>query len=216
MKCSICKQEGHNKRSCMKMNISILEVKNKPDSNIETKVDLKVETTTKLEDLEKLKSILENSEAQRGLISLYRQSQSECIRNGVCGMEVGMSREKDQGAVLKYFLGDIINLDVENTLPEDYIVGKSKISSKHSGSKVGSAIKAKWTSADVSVREAIERMINAEDSYYPNLLITYLDTRNNKITIICISSEENKNVIKNQKNEAFTIPKGNSRGIEYS
>jgi hypothetical protein len=131
-------------------------------------------------------------------------------------MEVGMSREKDQGAVLKLFLGSRINLDIDNTLPEDYIIGKSKISSKHSGSKVGSPVKAKWTSADLSVKEAIEGMINAEDSYYPHLLITYLDTHRKKITIICISSEENKNIIKNLKNEAFTIPKGNSRGIEYS
>jgi hypothetical protein len=177
---------------------------------------VKVEMTTKIEDLETLKSILENKDAQRGLIALYTQSQSECTRNGACGMEVGMSREKDQGAVLKHFLGNRINLDIDNSLPEDYIIGNSKISAKHSGSKVGSAVKAKWTSADVSVKEAIEKMINAEDSYYPHLLLTYLDTHSKKITIICISSEENKNIIKTLKNEAFTIPKGNSRGIEYS
>lgn len=170
----------------------------------------------KIEDLETLKSVLENKEAQKGLIELYKQSQTECTRNGVCGMEVGMSREKDQGALLKYFLGSKINLDIDNSLPEDYIIGTSKISAKHSGSKVGSPIKAKWTSADKSVEEAIESMINAKDTYYPNLLITYLDIHNKKITIVCISSEENKNIIKTLKNESFKIPKGNSRGIEYS
>lgn len=169
-----------------------------------------------VEDLELLKSVLQHMEAQRGLITLYSQSQTECTRNGVCGMEVGMSREKDQGAVLKLFLKDKINLDIDNTLPEDYVIGTEKISAKHSGSKVGSPVKAKWTSADVSVKEAIESMIHAEDSYYPHLLITYLDTKNNKITMICILSDDNKNIIKTLKEEAFSIPNGNSRGIEYS
>lgn len=182
MKCSICKQQS----SCN-----------------ETDIKNAVKEPVRVEDLETLKEVLQNKDAQRGLIALYTQSQSECTRNGTCGMEVGMSREKDQGAVLKLFLGDKINLDIDNTLPEDYIIGKSKISAKHSGSKVGSAVKAKWTSADVSVKEAIESMINAEDSYYPCLLITYLDTYSKKITIICISAEENKNVIKKLKSDAF-------------
>lgn len=216
MKCSICKQEGHNKRSCKTMTTPVSAPKIEAETGVKVKALVKVEMTTKIEDLETLKSILENKDAQRGLIALYTQSQSECTRNGACGMEVGMSREKDQGAILKLFLGDRINLDIDNSLPEDYIIGKSKISAKHSGSKVGTTVKAKWTSADVSVKEAIEKMINAEDSYYPHLLLTYLDTHIKKITIICISSEENKNIIKTLKNDAFTIPKGNSRGIEYS
>lgn len=169
-----------------------------------------------LSNLELLRKTLENKEAQRGLITLYSQSQTECTRNGICGMEVGMSREKDQGAVLKLFLGDIINLDIDNSLPEDFLINNSKISSKHSGSKLGSPIKAKWTSADISVKDTIQSLINADDTYYPHILITYLDTKNNKITIICISSEKNKNTIKALKENAFTIPKGNSRGIEYS
>ena len=118
--------------------------------------------------------------------------------------------------VLKLFGKDEIDLDIDNTLPEDIMSKNEKISVKHSGSKVGSPVKAKWTSADTSVKEAIEQMINAEDSYYPHLLLTYLDIPNKKITIICISSEEHKNVIKTLKNDAFKIPKGNSRGIEYS
>jgi hypothetical protein len=189
---------------------------------IEAKTDVKNEHTIKIkmsienEDLELLMKVLENREAQRGLITLYSQSQTECTRNGVCGMEVGMSREKDQGAVLKLFLGEKVNLDIDNTLPEDFIVGKSKISSKHSSGKIGAPVKAKWTSADISVKEAIESLINAPESYYPHLLITYLDSKNNRITIVCISSQKNKEVIKELKMEAFTIPKGNSRGIEYS
>lgn len=169
-----------------------------------------------VQELDRLHMVLENKNAQQGLITLYSLSQTECTRNGVCGMEVGMSREKDQGAVLKLFLGDDINLDIDNNLPEDYIMGKEKISAKHTSSKVGSTVKAKWTSADVSAKDAIHSMIHAEDSYYPHLLLTYLDTKCNTITIICISSEHNKQVIKELGENAFSIPKGNSRGIEYS
>lgn len=172
--------------------------------------------SAKIDDLESLKEVLENKQAQKGLVKLYTQSQSECTRNGACGMEVGMSREKDLGAVLEYFLGDQINLEIDNDLPEDFTLRKSKISVKHSSSKVGSVVKVKWTSADVSVKEAIDALISAEDSYYPHLLIVYLDTHNKKITIICISADHNRQVIKEMKNDAFKIPKGNSRGIEYS
>lgn len=166
--------------------------------------------------IERLKNVLENTQAQLGLITLYSLSQTECTRNGSCGMEVGMSREKDQGAVLKMFLGDDINLDIDNILPEDYIICNEKISAKHTSSKVGTTVKAKWTSADVSAKDAIQSMIHAEDSYYPHLLLTYLDTKANKITIICIPAEHNKNVIKQLGEDAFSVPKGNSRGIEYS
>uniref|UniRef100_A0A6C0HWD4 Uncharacterized protein n=1 Tax=viral metagenome TaxID=1070528 RepID=A0A6C0HWD4_9ZZZZ len=170
----------------------------------------------KKDGLELLKDVFEKKIAQKGLIMLYSQSQTECTRNGMCGMEVGMSREKDQGAVLKLFLGDKINLDIDNSLPEDYIIGKEKISAKHTSSKVGSTVKVKWTSADISVKDAIKSMIEADDSYYSNLLLTYFDIKNKKIIIICITSEHNKNIIKTLKEKAFKIPGGNSRGIEYS
>ena len=169
-----------------------------------------------MEALDLIKEVYENEEAQRGLVNLYSQSQAECTRNGMCGMEIGMSREKDQGSVLKLFLQDKINLNINNNLPEDYMVLQEKISSKHSSGKIGIPVKVKWTSADTSVKEAIEDMMNAEDSYYPNLLFTYFDIKCKKITVICITSEHNKNVIKTLREDAFKIPKGNSRGIEYS
>jgi hypothetical protein len=167
-----------------------------------------------MEELILLKDVLENKKAQRGLVTLYAQSQMECTRNGECGMEVGMAREKDQGAVLKMFLGDLINLDIDNALPEDYVIGGAKISAKHSCQKIGTPIKAKWTSADVSVQETLRSLIEAED--HLNLLLTYLDVKAKKITIICITAEHHKNTIKELKEEAFKVPKGNSRGIEYS
>lgn len=127
-----------------------------------------------------------------------------------------MAREKDLGAVLKLFLEEDINLDIDNSLPEDYIIGKEKISVKHCGGKVETTVKAKWTSADISAKEAIKSMIDAEDSYYPNLLLIYLDIKGKKITAICITAEHNKNVIKTLKNDAFKISAGNTRGIVYS
>ncbi len=166
--------------------------------------------------LELLQQVLSNPVAQKGLITLYSQSQSECTRNGVCGMEIGMAREKDQGAVLKLFLGDLIQLDIDNTLPEDFLICNEKVSSKHSSGPVGTPIKAKWTSADTSVQEAIQSMIHGNDSYYPHLLLTYIQTKYQLIRIICISADQNKQVIQELKEAAFTVPKGNSRGIEYS
>lgn len=166
--------------------------------------------------LEALKRVFLNTSAQRGLIRLYTDSQQECTRNGACGMEIGMSREKDQGAVLKLFLGDDINLDLDNDLPEDYSLLKEKISAKHSQGKVGTPVKAKWTSADKSVEDAIRAMIDAPDEYYPHLLLTYIDLKLKKISIQCISSQTNRDVIKRLGSDAFKVPKGNSRGIEYS
>jgi hypothetical protein len=127
-----------------------------------------------------------------------------------------MAREKDLGAVLKYYLGDMINLDLSNDLPEDFCVGDEKMSVKHSSGKVGQPVKAKWTAADKSVQDDIQSIIHAKDEYYPNLLFSYLDVANNMITIICITAEHNKTVIKGLAEDAFKVPKGNSRGIEYS
>lgn len=167
-------------------------------------------------ELDRVKAVLENPEAQTGLVRLYAMSQSECKRNGVCGMEIGMAREKDQTALLKLYLGDEMNVNIDNSLPEDFLVGSQKVSIKHSANKVGTAFKAKWTSADKSVEEDIASMIAADDAYYPHLLLTYIDAPTKTITIVCITSQHNKHTIKTLGVEAFKIPKGNSRGIEYS
>ena len=172
-----------------------------PENDIKVVSSVYVLMDTTIHDLEKLKRVLLDKNAQRGLVELYGQSQSECTRNGACGMEVGMSREKDLGAVLKLFLKEQVDLELDNALPEDYVIGKAKISAKHSGAKVGTPVKAKWTSADVPAKDAIESMIHAEDCYYPHLLLTYIDTRHQKITIICISSDVNKSVIKTLQGE---------------
>lgn len=169
-----------------------------------------------IKELDLLRDVFINPSAQRALKLLYSDSQKEHKRNGKVCMEIGMSREKDQGAVLKHFLGDQINLDLDNDLPEDMRVLGQGVSAKHSSSKVGTTIKAKWTSADTSAEEAIRAMIDAPDSYYPHLLLTYIDVKSKKITIVCVPSYQNRRIIKTMANGAFTRPKGNSRGIEYS
>jgi hypothetical protein len=169
-----------------------------------------------IEGLETLKQVLENPQAQRGLVQLYSESQSECKKNGVCGMEIGMAREKDMSAVRSYYLPNQVNFDVDNTLPEDMIVCGEKISLKHSSGKVGTPVKIKWTAADQSVDADVISMINQPCSYYPHLLLVYIDTKKKMIEIICITSETNRTVIKELGRAAFNVPKGNSRGIQYS
>ena len=169
----------------------------------------------RIEELEWIKEVFERPSAQRCLLALYSDSQSECMRNGKLGMEIGMSREKDQVTVLKMCLGDKVNLCIDNTRVEDCEVGTAKISLKHSSGKVGAAVKAKWTSADEAVQEAIQSMVDADDSYYPHLLLTYFDPKN-RITILCVTKDQNKATIKELGASAFKVPKGNSRGIEYS
>ena len=139
-----------------------------------------------IEELELIKNVFLNEKAQRCLIQLYSQSQSECTRNGKILMHIGLSREQDEAAVLKLFLGDKINLQIDNALLEDYVILNAKISAKHSSSKVGTPVKAKWTSADLSVQDAIKYMINAPDDYYPHLLLTYFDMKAKIITKICV------------------------------
>lgn len=170
----------------------------------------------RIAELDLLRGVFGDPEAQKALKLLYSDSQKEHKRNGKICMEIGMSREKDQGAVLKHYLGDQINLDLDNDLPADMEVLGKGVSAKHSGSRVGTTIKAKWTSADKSAEEAIQAMIDAPDSYYPHLLLTYIDVKTKKITIVCIPSEQNKRIIKMLGKDAFSRPSGNSRGIEYS
>lgn len=165
-------------------------------------------------ELDRIQNVFSTPNAQRGLVALYTESQAECTRNGSCGMEIGMAREKDQGAILKHFLGEEINLELDNSLTEDYVMGSQKISAKHSGGKIGTPVKIKWTSADKSVEDTIESLLQSEE--YPHLLLTYLDIKSKRITILCISSHHNRDTIKGLGKDAFTIPKGNSRGIEYS
>jgi hypothetical protein len=179
-------------------------------------MDPAAQDNSKVAPLNRLKEIIEKKDFQRGIIQLYSSSQKEHSKNGRLGPEVGMSREKDLIATLKRFEGENVNYDIDNRLPEDLCFHTLKISLKHSQGDFGSTVKAKWTSADKSVEEAIKMMIEAPDEYYPALLICYIDSKKKKITYVLITAEQNKNTIKSLRAGAFKVPSGNSRGIEYS
>jgi hypothetical protein len=137
------------------------------------------------------------------------------MRNGKCGMEIGMSREKDQGAVLKLFMGGAINLELDNSLTEDYKIGTEEISAKHSQGRIGAPVKLKWTSDNESIDKVVKLFL--EGDKYPNLLLTYIDIHKKIITIVCIDSKNHKNVIKTLGPSSLKVTKGkNTRGIEYS
>ena len=168
-------------------------------------------------DMDRLKDVLSDPIKQKGLIKLYADDQAECRKNGKCGMEIGMAREKDLVAYLLLHLGPDIDYDITNNVPEDFMYRRTeKVSVKHMASKLGTPVKAKWTSADVPAQDSIKHMIEAPDNYYPALLICYIDIEKKSIVYIFISAEQNKNTIKTLGNAAFKIPSGNTRGIEYS
>lgn len=194
--CSLCKGLGHTKRTCRPPFVPLSQ--------------------PHVHSLELMKRVFENELAQRALVKLYSDSQSECMRNGTIGMEIGMAREKDQVTLLQSCLGSHVNLCIDNTEVEDCTVCSEKVSIKHSSGTVGSPVKAKWTSADKSVQEAIDAMIDADEEYYPHLLVTYIDVDAKTLTIICIAKSFVRSTIKELQAAAFTVPKGNSRGIEYS
>ena len=208
-KCGNCKATGHTKRTCT---VPVVPKASPPPPPLAV---APIEQP-RIDELEAVKEVFERPSAQRCLVALYSDSQSECKRNGTCGMEIGMAREKDQVTVLKMCLGEKVNLCIDNDKVEDVLIGTEKVSIKHSSGKVGSAVKAKWTAADTSVQEDIRSMVGAADDYYPHLLMTYMDVKDKTITVVCVSKDQVKTTIKELGEEAFKVPKGNSRGIEYS
>jgi hypothetical protein len=174
------------------------------------------EKKSRIPALDVLERVYRHPGAQEGLVQLYKTSQAECMRNNVCGMEIGMAREKDQGAVFKMFLGDSCNLEVDNTLPEDFLILGEGVSSKHSSSKIGTPVKVKWSDDETTVKQDIHTILTTKDSHPPHLLLTYLDSKANLITVICISSDHHHHTLITLGKDAFHLPKGNSRGIEFS
>lgn len=210
-KCGNCKTLGHTKRNCTQPPApKVLRVP------APAPMAAPVMEQPRTAELEALKEVFECPAVQRCLVALYSDSQSECKRNGACGMEIGMAREKDQVTILQMRLGDKVNLCIDNDKVEDLLIGAEKVSIKHSSGKVGTAVKAKWTAADTSVQEDIKAMTEAADDYYPHLLLTYLETEKKTITIVCVAKEQVKATIKELGAAAFKVPSGNSRGIEYS
>jgi hypothetical protein len=129
-------------------------------------------------------------------------------------MNIGMSREIDLVASLRHELGDLIGYRIDNNLTEDFTLNSLKFSIKHSQSSMATPIKINWNVG--LCQESIQTIIDAPPEHYPNLLLSYINLQHKTIDFVCVSSETNRTVIKELGIDAFRIPRGNARGIEYS
>lgn len=166
--------------------------------------------------LTKISTILSSQVIQQELVSLYADSQQECKRNNKLGMEIGMSREKDLIAVMKEYLGDDVEYNIDNTCCEDVIVLKEKISIKHCSGKRGKcSIKVKWTSDNIQAKHYIDKVLTNIEEHCNHLIIVFISPP--IIEIIGISKTSIIRAIQELQEDAFVAKIGiNNRGIEYS
>lgn len=93
MKCSICKQQGHNKRSCDKKTASVLEPK------IDSKIDIKIEPVIKI-NMSKLKPITKE-EAEKSANEWLGFGES-LMRTWLINAIMDPEQHRDIGKVLAY------------------------------------------------------------------------------------------------------------------
>ena len=172
-----------------------------------------------IEELDIIRTVLNNEQAQKDLISLYSNSHSEYCRNGKLSQEVGRSREDDIKSVLNKYIGDEFNCNIDDNMDNGAdCTLKRPISIKHIGTAIGKgSIKAKWTSDESKARDYIKQMLLLEIKNYTHMLLIYIDLKKHTIQIIAISAEQMLEAVKNLKEAAFKTAFGtNTRGIEYS
>jgi len=213
------KKVAELKQLCKDRYISGYSSKNKDDLiKLLEEYDKPVEESSTIDaSLNKIKEVLENPQAQKELLYLYRISQGEYTFRGTTGSEIGISREKDLVAVLKYYLGNDIDVSIHNKLEEDFLMYTDKISVKHATLDKNKeiAIKAKWTADAKKAAEAITKFINKRNNI--NMLIVVFDMVNNQIIIHCIKYNIINELIAIHGKLAFNSSTGtNNRGIEYS
>lgn len=169
-------------------------------------------------ELDRLRTVLETPAAQRDLVSLYSDSQAECKRNGKCGMEIGMSREKDLLAVLSDYIGAEVVTDIDNALVEDFRFNAEKISIKHISDAVGKgSMKVKWTSDAEQATKFLTTMLALEPDHYTHMLIVFIDLKAKRITIVCIAAQQVIEIVRFLGKRAFNSATGtNNRGVDYS
>lgn len=167
--------------------------------------------------LSRIFTTLVEPSAQQKLIFLYSLSQSECMRNGKLGPEVGNARENDQKAVLKFYLPDL-NYDIPNKLPQDFELDGERISQKHVTGKAGSgSVKAKWTSDETMANAYIAEMLVGDPTTFTHMLVTYIDPLKKMITVFGFDSGTICSTVMELKEKSFTHCAGtNCRGVEYS
>ena len=167
--------------------------------------------------METIRSVLSLRSVQDDLVYLYRQSQSECSKNGRLSMEIGTSREKDLIAVLRHHIGSGVEYDVGTHAPEDVKICGEKFSIKHLSSRVGIGnIKIKWTSDTERAHDFREQLFSSlADEYYSNMILVYIDRSTKTITIIGVLRQVIMNGVEQLGYDAFISRTGtNNRGVE--
>lgn len=172
----------------------------------------------KIPELDRICEVLSNPAAQRDLVLLYSDSQSECKRNGKCTMEIGSSREKDLLAVLKRYIGDGIKTDLDNALVEDFRFNDQRISVKHSSDIVGAGnIKMKWVADGEQADAFIREMLEFKPDHYTHILLVYIRVETKRIDAIMVSASTVLDIVRTLGMDAFKSSKGtNNKGVEYS
>ncbi len=172
----------------------------------------------KIPELDRIAEVLSNPAAQRDLITLYSDSQSECQRNGKCTMEIGSSREKDLLAVLKRYIGAGIKTDLDNALVEDCCYNDQRISIKHSSGAVGSGnVKWKWTADSAQADAFIREMLALDPKHFTHILLVYINVEKKRIDAVMVSASTVLDIVRTLGAEAFKSVAGtNNRGISFS
>jgi hypothetical protein len=131
-------------------------------------------------------------------------------------MEIGVNRENDLKAVLVHYLGECVDCNVDNSSTCDVKCDDVAFSIKHVSGKPGcGVIKAKWTADTSSVEEHIKEMLLCKNVV--NMIISYIDIKNNTVTIYLVDRQVISSAIEKFEERAFTTRTGkNNRGIEYS
>jgi hypothetical protein len=172
----------------------------------------------KIPELDRIEEVFRNPAAQRDLVTLYSDSQSECQRNGKCTMEIGSSREKDLLAVLKRYIGAGIKTDLDNALVEDCCYNDQRISIKHSSGAVGSGnVKWKWTADSAQADAFIREMLALDPKHFTHILLVYINVEKKRIDAVMVSANTVLDIVRTLGAEGFKSVAGtNNRGISFS
>lgn len=163
--------------------------------------------------------LFENRMGLPKLIKLYQSSQMEHQRNDRLTADVGMSREKDLIAYMKYILGETVNYNIDNEKEEDVICDGRNISIKHSSVKTlsNASIKLQWTENKEKQTKFIETF-----KFTCDLLIVYVRFKETggEIEIMYCKVNVLNELIKEfrETNEYVfkTRENSNGRGIEFN
>jgi hypothetical protein len=165
--------------------------------------------------LDNLKRVLEKPAAQKELVDLYRESQSEHTRNGKLNMEVGSAREAAFIALLSRYRPGMIDNKIDNKKTEDFGFLGDLFSVKHVSAQLGSgSIKFMWAADDKTAKKCMD----SKDVGSANMIIVFLDTKRSLITIVAVSKEMMTTLINGiGRDKALKSATGtDNRGVSFS